>query len=187
MNSHIVLYVMYGIIGLAVVYYLYRLSRIAAPLPVEKGRKRWLAAFTISFLFLWLVTGLFVLFEQLFSESNLAKTLAPLMTSAFLFHLFFWMLLGMISNYLWDLFRSRKDWSGIRMQELFLPVLISPIVFYSFWGFAASQKAAFVLALIAFQNGFFWQVVFAKAGPIFPGGGPGPGAPNPQIQAQPPE
>jgi hypothetical protein len=28
------------------------------------------------------------------------------------------------------------------------------------------QKIAFALNLVAFQNGFFWQVVLSKSGPI---------------------
>lgn len=185
MNAPTIQFVLYTVLVLALAFYVYRISRIAAPLAAEKRQKRWVAGITLTFLLLWLGTGSFVLFEQFFSEREIAKTLAPLSTPVFLVHLFFWMLLGMISNYLWDLFKAGKDWGSIRPTDLFLPFLISPIIFYSLWGFAANQKVSFLLALIAFQNGFFWQVIFAKAGPIVPGGGQGavgnpPSAPPPQ-------
>lgn len=167
--------VLYTVLALAVAFYLYRITRIAAPLPGENKRKRWVTGIALAFLLFWAGTGLFVLFEQFFPEREIAKTLARLLTPVFLVHLFFWMLLGMISNYLWDLFKAGKDWGDIRPTDLFLPFLVSPIIFYSLWGFAANQKVSFLLALIAFQNGFFWQVIFAKAGPIVPGGGQGAG------------
>lgn len=78
----------------------------------------------------------------------------------------------MISNYLWDLFREGKGVANISLPNLFLPILVSPIVFYGIWSLvpkvAGTGFAAIDLAwpLVAFQNGFFWQVVFSKAGPV---------------------
>src|SRR3972149_4068880 len=109
------------------------------------------------FIFLFVASGIFVLFEQIYSDTDIAKTLARLVTTVFAIHLFFWMILGMVSNYLYELFRSNKGWDAVQLQDLLLPFFVSPIVFYSMWSIASGQQVAFVYGLVAFQNGFFWQ------------------------------
>jgi hypothetical protein len=81
-------------------------------------------------------------------------------------HLWLWMILGMASNYLWDLFRDNKSWRDISWRGLFMPVFVAPIVFFSIWSIWKGDEVSLTLPLIAFQNGFFWQVVFSKAGPV---------------------
>jgi hypothetical protein len=76
------------------------------------------------------------------------------------------MVLGMIFNYLWDLFRSGKSWADITWRELLTPILVFPIVFFTVGSIWKGDPINFSLQLIAFQNGFFWQVVFGKAGLI---------------------
>lgn len=80
--------------------------------------------------------------------------------------MFCWMTAGMISNYLWDLFKASKEIEDIHIPDLMLPLLVSPIVFFGIWSMWPDQKIAFALNLVAFQNGFFWQVVLSKAGPV---------------------
>jgi len=92
------------------------------------------------------------------------KTLTGAPKVIFGIHLALWLILGMFANYLWDIFRSGKSWNDITWRELFLPVLVSPIVFFSIWSIWKGDPTTFALPLIAFQNGFFWQVVFSKAG-----------------------
>src|SRR5713226_6118333 len=133
MNSPIATTLIYSILGIGVAYIFFRLFRISAPLPVEKGKQRRLIGFGSAFLFLWLISGIFVLYERLFSGQDLAKSLAPLATTVFSVHMFFWMLLGMVANYLWDLFRAQQDWTDVKFSHVFLPVLVSPIVFYTVW------------------------------------------------------
>jgi len=81
--------------------------------------------------------------------------------AAFNFVLFLAMVSGILCNYFW-LFglRAPHDWS-----QFFRPVLVSPIVFLSVYMTVTKQPRGLVPILIAFQNGFFWQTIFASAGP----------------------
>lgn len=83
-------------------------------------------------------------------------------------HLACWMILGMGANYFWDLFREGKGWESFQLPKLLLPLLVSPIVFYPTWSLwlGSKQDTQIIFELIAFQNGFFWQALFSKAGPI---------------------
>lgn len=86
----------------------------------------------------------------------------------FAWHLAFWMVVGMIANYLWNVangegepdFESKKE-----ILKMLMPVLVAPIVFYPTWGlWVNSNKDSRILFLmLAFQNGFFWQTLFQKA------------------------
>jgi hypothetical protein len=82
------------------------------------------------------------------------------------------MILGMIANYLWDLFRSGKSFSDIILANLLIPILVAPIIFFGIWSLVPKGPGTgiatidIVWPLISFQNGFFWQVVFSKAGPV---------------------
>lgn len=75
------------------------------------------------------------------------------------------MMLGMISNYLWDLFNANKSWGDITWRGVAILLIVSPIVFFSIWSVWKGDPIAFTLPFVAFQNGFFWQVIFSKAGP----------------------
>ena len=161
-----VTFIVYSLLGLAVLVYLYLLYRIAAPLPHEVKQKWWIMGAGLVFFLLFAGTGVLVLYLDLFPERELAQTLQRLTKLLFGIHLFFWMLLGMAANYLWELFKNDKEWSDIRLTQLLLPFFVSPLVFYSIWVLASKEQVAFVLVLVAFQNGFFWQVVLAKAGPV---------------------
>ena len=83
-------------------------------------------------------------------------------------HLMTWMLLGMLANYWWDHFRGDKGWADMRLRDILIPLMISPIVFFGTWSLWPGREITFALCLVAFQNGFFWQVVFSKAGPVGP-------------------
>lgn len=86
----------------------------------------------------------------------------------FAIHLASWMVLGMGANYFWDLFRDDKGWESFKLPKLVLPLLVSPIVFYPTWSLwlTSKQDSQIIFELIAFQNGFFWQALFAKAEPV---------------------
>lgn len=86
----------------------------------------------------------------------------------FAIHLACWMVLGMGANYFWDLFRENKGWESFQLPKLILPLLVAPVVFYPTWSLwlGNKQDSQIIFELIAFQNGFFWQALFAKAGPI---------------------
>jgi hypothetical protein len=75
------------------------------------------------------------------------------------------MVLGMAANYLWDLFNAGKSWEEITWRGIAMPIFVSPIVFFSVWSMWKGDPISFTLPLFAFQNGFFWQVIFSKAGP----------------------
>jgi hypothetical protein len=105
-----------------------------------------------------------------YTEIHPPATPSPLLIGwpkvLFGFHLCLWMILGMASNYLWDLFRAGKSWRDISYRGLVLPVLVAPIVFFTIWSIWKRDEISLTLPLIAFQNGFFWQVVLSKAVPV---------------------
>ena len=135
--------------------------------PYMKGKTIGLPFFATLFLAALSWTGWKVLdYSELNPPTPLPTTLTGEPKVIFGFHLALWMVVGMASNYLWDLFRSGKSWQDVTFRGLFMPVLISPIVFFSIWSMWKGDPISFTLPLIAFQNGFFWQVVFSKAGAV---------------------
>jgi len=121
---------------------------------------------------LFAVTGALVLALGNFPKSPLAAALESSTNVIYATHLFCWMVLGMAANYLWDLFRDGKSFRDIVLANLCLPILVSPIVFYGIWALVAPRgehiyaEINIAWPLIAFQNGFFWQVILTKAGPV---------------------
>ena len=86
----------------------------------------------------------------------------------FVWHLACWMVLGMFSNYYWDLFNMGKGLEAIQVERIMLPLLVSPIVFfptYNLW-LSSNSQSYILFEVIAFQSGFFWQALFTKAKPI---------------------
>jgi hypothetical protein len=122
-----------------------------------------LRTWTTLWVVIFLSTGLPFIFMEAMPESTFTHTLSPFTKHLFGLHLACWMIAGMVANYVWDLFRSGKNWQDIQGRDLIIPILVSPIVFFSIWAMWPDQKPQFALNLISFQNGFFWQVVFSKA------------------------
>ena len=77
--------------------------------------------------------------------------------------LFVAMLAGIGANYFWThpAITSSIDW-----YVLARPTLISPIIFMPVYVAATKQPKGVIPILVAFQNGFFWQTIFDRAGPI---------------------
>lgn len=79
-------------------------------------------------------------------------------------HLVCWMILGMFTNYYWDLFNMGKGIESMQVLRIVLPLLVSPFVFmptYNLW-LASSSQSYMLFAVIAIQSGFFWQALLAK-------------------------
>ena len=56
---------------------------------------------------------------------------------------------------------TRAQQPGMRLtMNTFAPFLISPIVIHATHTIASAHPDGFVAALMAFQNGFFWQAIF---------------------------
>ena len=86
----------------------------------------------------------------------------------FVWHLACWMVLGMFSNYYWDLFNMGKGIESLQVERIVLPLLVSPIVFfptYNLW-LSSNSQSYILFQVIAFQSGFFWQALFTKAKPL---------------------
>jgi len=66
-------------------------------------------------------------------------------------------LMGIVSNILWTHATDPNRKLGWRS---FAPVLVSPIALFSFYTAASTEPDTVVAALMAFQNGFFWQTIF---------------------------
>lgn len=130
--------------------------------------RRYLLA--VGFFLVWLATGIASLVIGDAPASTLAIKLGPFQNAIYGWHLACWMIIGMVANYFWDFFNEKKKAEDFSMIALFLPVLIAPIVFFAIWSLVDKDKAGIVVInmawpLIAFQNGFFWQVVLNKAKP----------------------
>lgn len=83
-------------------------------------------------------------------------------------HLVCWMILGMFTNYYWDLFNMGKGIESMQVLRIVLPLLVSPFVFmptYNLW-LASSSQSYMLFAVIAIQSGFFWQALLAKVAPL---------------------
>ena len=65
---------------------------------------------------------------------------------------------GIVANILWTHAEDATKKIGWRS---FAPLLVSPIALFSFYSAASSQPDGFTAALMAFQNGFFWQTVLS--------------------------
>lgn len=121
----------------------------------------------IIFLLIFITTGVLTLAIGNRPNGELAIAVVDFHNVIYGWHLATWMILGMIANYLWDLFNANKQISDISLPALLIPILVSPIVFFAVWSLV--QKTGdlanidMVWPLIAFQNGFFWQVVLNKA------------------------
>jgi hypothetical protein len=68
-------------------------------------------------------------------------------------------LMGILSNILWTYAADPNKKLGWRS---FAPVLVSPIALFSFYKAASTEPDTVVAALMAFQNGFFWQTILEK-------------------------
>lgn len=86
----------------------------------------------------------------------------------FVWHLACWMVMGMFSNYYWDLFNMGKGLESVQVGRIVLPLLVSPIVFYPTYNLwlSSTSQSYILFEVIAFQGGFFWQALFTKAKPL---------------------
>lgn len=71
------------------------------------------------------------------------------------------MLFGMTGQYMWGL-KSRQDFN---LYEFVKPLWISFIVFAPFWSSLTVHGITYGAAAAAYQNGFFWKVVFEQQAP----------------------
>lgn len=162
----LVIYLVGAVMAVFSFLVVYRLHVVRYPEPRPKKKAHTIGTIILGALFL--VSGLAVVFMEYFPEASVAKAAMPVKFLVFRLHLFVWMLIGMAFNYLWDHFRAGRRWEDIKAADFVLPFLVSPIIFFTIWSIASKREVDFILALIAFQNGFFWQAIFAKAGPILP-------------------
>jgi hypothetical protein len=131
--------------------------------PKERG---WLILFC-SILVVFGISGVSVLYwTQISIPSATDTAMQGVLHIAYGFHLLMWMLLGMVANYWWNHFRGGGNWDDMLLRDILIPLLISPIVFFGIWAMWPGKEIIFALCLVAFQNGFFWQVIFSKAAPI---------------------
>ncbi|WP_141249785.1 hypothetical protein [Pseudomonas sp. ACN5] len=123
-----------------------------------------------AYFIVFFVTGVLTLYVGNLPANEVSLIVEPFHNVVFSWHLACWMVLGMIANYLWDLFGEKKGFADISLPALLIPILVSPIVFFAIWSLVQKDssgmaKIDLIWPLIAFQNGFFWQVIFSKAAP----------------------
>lgn len=129
----------------------------------------WIA--TVVYALIFLVTAVCMTFIGNFPTHGFSQKIMPLRDPFYAWFLACWMILGMIANYSWDLFRAGKGFADFNLPNLLLPILVSPIVFYAVWSLVPKDSSGVAQVnltwpLVAFQNGFFWQVIFSKSTPI---------------------
>ena len=78
-------------------------------------------------------------------------------------HLVCWMILGMFTNYYWDLFNMGKGIESMQVLRIVLPLLVSPFVFmptYNLWLASSSQSYMLfaVIAIVANAVGKCWSI-----------------------------
>ena len=80
--------------------------------------------------------------------------------------LYFIMLLGMASKYLFDAIGEKKR-KKIKFNkwQFTKPFLVSPMIFGAVYAMIPETTSAFLLLIFAYQNGFFWHTVLYKAVP----------------------
>jgi len=86
----------------------------------------------------------------------------------FAWHLVCWMILGMFTNYYWDLFNVGKGIEAMQAPRIVLPLMVSPFVFlptYNLW-LSSSSQSYMLFSVLAIQSGFFWHALFTKLAPI---------------------
>ncbi len=71
------------------------------------------------------------------------------------------MLFGMAGQYMWGL-KSKDDFN---LYEFVKPLWVSFIVFGPFWSSLTVHGISYGAAAAAYQNGFFWKVVFEQQTP----------------------
>ncbi len=118
-----------------------------------------------SIIVVFLITGIHVLMRsQIWPiEVKEGGSITGPVRISFGIHLMAWMLLGMLANYWWDHFRAGRDWDDMDIRQILLPVLVSPIIYFSVWSTWSGKELVFSSCLMAFQTGFFWQVVFSRS------------------------
>src|SRR5262245_1531708 len=121
----------------------------------------------VVFALIFTATGVLTLALGNLPGSEVAKAVSPFHNVVYGWHLAAWMILGMMANYFWDLFNAKKGFADVSLPALLIPILVSPIVFFAIWSLVQKTNGLanidMVWPLIAFQNGFFWQVVFSKS------------------------
>lgn len=80
--------------------------------------------------------------------------------------LYFIMLLGMASKYLYDAIgeKNRKKIKFNKWQFI-KPFLVSPMIFVTAYSMIPEATSPFLLLIFSYQNGFFWQTILYKVGP----------------------
>jgi hypothetical protein len=78
--------------------------------------------------------------------------------------LYFIMLLGMASKYLYDAIgeKNRKKIKFNKWQFL-KPFFVSPMIFAAVYSTIPESTSTFLLLIFAYQNGFFWHTVLYKS------------------------
>jgi hypothetical protein len=129
----------------------------------------------VAFATVFLVTGISAIYISLFNEAKdsfIAKLTIPL----FGLHMACWMVCGIVAKHVWDVYKTDPAKITIDPMRMIGPLVISPMVFYPIYSLWATKNndILFILNLMAFQNGFFWQTVFDAARPaaLPPGGAP---------------
>jgi hypothetical protein len=80
--------------------------------------------------------------------------------------MFFAMVLGMASKYLFDVIGEKKRRRiAFNKWQFLKPFLVSPIIFGAILSQVPENISAFMLFLISYQNGFFWHTLLYKVGP----------------------
>jgi hypothetical protein len=77
--------------------------------------------------------------------------------------MFFSMLLGMASKYLFDIIGEKKRRRiAFNKWQFLKPFLVSPIIFGTILSQVPEKMPVFTLLILSYQNGFFWHTLLYK-------------------------
>jgi hypothetical protein len=66
------------------------------------------------------------------------------------------MLLGMAAEYMWGL----KRYKEFKLRDFMKPLWVSIILFAPLWNHVSEMDVSYIGIVSAYQNGFFWKVLF---------------------------
>ena len=128
-------------------------------------RARWTRLLLETTILLGLITLALLVHSAVTGRVAFGETAPPLSTLGIMLAA---TILGMVARYVFDLKEPEFDWFNFVKPLVISPLVLLPLI--------SSLSAATVLsgmqmvsfALLAFQNGFFWQAVLKRAKPAIP-------------------
>ena len=149
----------------------YILLVVAGLLAITLVKKDWEAGKQILFIIIFIAAGaviysVLLVFYPGHDDGIIIKGDISIL-SRIPFHdigLYFIMLLGMASKYLYDAIGDKKRKKiTFNKWQFIKPFLVSPIIFISVYSLISKTTPDLLIFVFSYQNGFFWQTLLYNA------------------------